>query len=105
MNPWINSLKGAQLQCLLLYPQSVTDQSQFVSTTTLTDQSVTIYKDTSVGEFCPAVDRGQAISTAGNYRVESTSDDSHIGIMNCTALSVELETGWAVVDEMRHCSL
>ena len=30
------------------------------------DQPVTIYKDTSVGEFCPAVERGQAIPTARN---------------------------------------
>ena len=65
------------------------------------DQQVTIYKDTSVGEFCPAVERGQAIPTARNYRVESTSDDSHIGTMDCNALSVELEPGWALVDEMR----
>ena len=28
------------------------------------DRPVTIYKNTSVGEFCPAVERGQTISTA-----------------------------------------
>ena len=65
------------------------------------DQPVTIYKDTSVGEFCPAVERGQSIPTGRNYRAESTSDDSHIGTMNCNALSVELEPGWAVFDEIR----
>ena len=32
-------------------------------------QPVTIYKDTSVGEFCPDVEGGQAILTAQNSRV------------------------------------
>lgn len=32
-------------------------------------QPVTIYKDTSVGEFCPAVEGGQAIPTVRNYRL------------------------------------
>ena len=32
-------------------------------------QPVVIYKDTSVGEFCPAVEGGQAIPTARNYRL------------------------------------
>ena len=50
-----------------------------------------------MGEFSPAVERGQAIPGARNYRVESTSDDSHIETMNCNAL----EPGWAVFDEMR----
>ena len=65
------------------------------------DQPVTIYNDTSVGDFCPAVGRGRAIPTAQNYRVESTSKDSHIGTMHCNVLSVELEPAWAVADKMR----
>ena len=34
------------------------------------DRPVTTYKNTSVGEFCPAVERGQTIPTARNYRIE-----------------------------------
>ena len=33
------------------------------------DRPVTIYKNASVGEFCPAVERGQTIPTARNYRI------------------------------------
>ena len=80
---------------------SVSNRSVPVRFYNYCDQPVMIYKDTGVGEFCPAVVRGQAIPTARNYRVESTSDDSHIGTMNCNVLSVELEPVWAVVDEMR----
>ena len=61
---------------------------------------VTIYKDTNVGEFCPAVEGGQAIPTARNYRVESATDDSGEGTVNCNALSVESEPSWDIVDEM-----
>ena len=64
-------------------------------------QPVTIYKDTSVGEFCPAVEGGQAIPTARNYRVESATDDSDVRTVNCNALSVESEPSWDIVDEMR----
>ena len=64
-------------------------------------QLVTIYKDTSVGEFCPAVESGQAILTARNYRVESTTDDSNVRTVNCNALLVKLEPSWDIVDEMR----
>ena len=46
-------------------------------------QPVTIYKDTSVGEFCPTVEGGQAIPTARNYRVESATDDSDVIAMHC----------------------
>ena len=64
-------------------------------------QPITIYKDTSVGEFCPAVEGGQAIPTAQNYRVESATDDSDVRTVNCSALSVESEPSWDIVDEMR----
>ena len=64
-------------------------------------QPVTIYKDTSVGEFCPAVEGGQAIPTARNYRVESATGDSDVRTVNCNALSVESEPSWDIVDEMR----
>ena len=63
-------------------------------------QPVTIYKDTSVGEFCPAVEGGQAIPTARNYRVEPATDDSGERTVNCNALSVESEPSWDIVDEM-----
>ena len=65
------------------------------------DQPVTIYKDTSVGEFCPTVESGQAIHTERNYRVETTVDDSDKGILNCNALSVKAESDWDVIEEMR----
>ena len=63
-------------------------------------QPVTIYKDTSVGEFCPAVEGGQAIPTARNYRVEPATDDSGERTVNCNVLSVESEPSWDIVDEM-----
>ena len=50
------------------------------------DQPVTIYNDTSVGEFCPAVERGQTISVARNYRNETILDDSDKGTLNCNVL-------------------
>ena len=102
LNPWINSLKGSQLQCPVLYPQSVMDQSQSISTTILINQLQSTR--TQVWGSSVQPQRGQAIPTAENYRIESTSDDSHIRTMNCNALSVELESGWAVVDEMRQLS-
>ena len=58
---------------------------------TYSDRPVTIYKDTSVGEFCPAVERGQTIPTARNYRVETILDHSGKGTLNCNALSFEAE--------------
>lgn len=64
-------------------------------------QPVTIYKDTSVGEFCPAVEGGQAIPTARNYRVESATDYSDVRTVNCNALLVESEPSWDIVDEIR----
>lgn len=65
------------------------------------DQSFTIYKDTSVGEFCPAVERGQAIPTDRNYRIETTFCDSDERTLNCNAVSVEAEPSWSEVEEMR----
>ena len=53
-----------------------------------------------MGEFCPAVERGQAIPTARNYRVETTFDDSDKRTLNCNALSVEAEPSWNAVEEM-----
>ena len=65
------------------------------------DQPVTIYKNTSVGEFCPAVERGQTIPTARNYRIETILDDSNKGTLNCNMLSFEAEPNWDTVDEMK----
>ena len=65
------------------------------------DRPVTIYKDTSVGESCPAVKRGQTIPTARNYRVETILDDSDKGTFNCNALSFEAERNWDTVEEMK----
>ena len=64
-------------------------------------QPVTIYKDTSVGEFCPDVEGGQAILTAQNSRVESATNDSDVRTVNCNGLSVESAPSWDIVDEMR----
>jgi len=64
-------------------------------------QPVTIYKDTSVGEFCPAVESGQAIPTVQNYRVESATNDIDVRTVNCNALSDESEPSWDIVEEMR----
>ena len=100
LNLWINSFKG--------FPIAVHSNLSLVSNGSVpvrfynySDQTVTIYKDRIAGEFCLAIERGQAIPTARNYQIESTSNDSHIGTMNFNALSVELEPVWAVVDEMR----
>ena len=66
------------------------------------DRPVTIYKKTSVGEFCPAVERGQTIPTARNYRIETILDDSDKGTLNCNMLSFEAEPNWDTVDEMKN---
>ena len=58
---------------------------------THSDRPVAIYKDTSVGEFCPAVESGQTIPTARNSRVETTLDDSDKGTLNSNVLSFEAE--------------
>ena len=65
------------------------------------DRPVTIYKDTSVGEFCPAVESGQIIPLAHNYRVETILHDSDKGTLNCNVLSFEAEPNWDTVDEMK----
>ena len=65
------------------------------------DRPVIICKDTSVGEFCPAVERGQTIPTARNYRVETILDDSDKGTLNCNTLSFEAKLNWDTVDEMK----
>ena len=62
---------------------------------------VTIYKDTNVGEFCPVVERGQAIPTERSYRVETTFPDSDKRPLNCNAVSVEAELSWDAVEEMK----
>ena len=41
------------------------------------EQPLTIYKDTIMAEFCPAVGTGQLL-TGRDYRVESASDDSDV---------------------------
>lgn len=58
-------------------------------------------RDASVGEFCPAVERSQAIPRAQYYRFETTLGDTDKGTLNCTALSVEEELSWDVVEELR----
>ena len=65
------------------------------------DLPVTTHKDTNVKEFCPGVERGQAIPTARNFRVETTIDDSDKRTLHCNALSVEGEPSRNVVKEMR----
>ena len=50
---------------------------------------------------CPAVERGQTIPTARNYRVETILDDSDKGTLNCSVLSFEAEPSCDTVDEMR----
>ena len=65
------------------------------------DQPVTICKDPSMGEFCPAVESGQIIPTARNYRVETILHDSDKGTLNCNALSFEAAPYWNTVDEMK----
>ena len=53
-----------------------------------------------MGEFCPAVESGQAIPTEINYRVETTVDDGDKRPLNRNASSVEAESSWGVVEEM-----
>ena len=79
----------------------VNDRSVPVRFYNYSDRPVTIYKDTSVGEFCPAVESGQIIPTARNYRVETILHDSDKGTLNCNALSFEAEPNWDTVDEMK----
>ena len=55
-----------------------------------------------MGEFCPAVESGQTIPTACNYRVENILDVSDKGTLNCNALSFEAEPNWDTVDEMKN---
>ena len=55
-----------------------------------------------MGEFCPAVERGQTIPTARNYRIETILDNSDKGTLNCNMLSFEAEPNWDTVDEMKN---
>ena len=54
-----------------------------------------------MGEFCPAVERGQAIPTAHNYRVETTFDDRDKRTLNCSSLSIEAEPSQNAVEGMK----
>ena len=82
-------------------PSSVNNGSVPVRFRDHSNRPVTICKDTSVGEFCPAAERGRRIPTARNYRVETILDDSDKGTLNCHALSFEAEPNRDADDETK----
>ena len=83
------------------FPIAVPSTLSLVNNRSVPIRLVTIYKDTSMGEFCPAVESGQIIPTARNYRVETILHDSDKGTLNCNVLSYEAEPNWDTVDEMK----
>ena len=68
-------------------------------------QSVTIYKDTSLGEFCPDLKRW--VEQFPRYVITGLKPRLMIAInttLNCNAFSVETEASWNAIMQMRKLS-
>ena len=62
---------------------------------------IVIYKGTSVGEFCPAVEEGETLLTARCYRIESILEGQSTEKIECNAVTYGVENNHNTVNEMK----